>query len=64
MAARAEGRLLRTEGHSEAVTVLAVLAVLARSRAVRTDPVFRPAIEYRVTLRPAAGLPVILRSRG
>ena len=61
MAARAEGRLLRTEGHSEAVTVL---AVLARSWAVRTDPVFRPAIEYRVTLRPAAGLPVILRSRG
>lgn len=45
---------------AKAVTVL---AVLARSWAVRTDPGFRPAIEYRVTLRPAGGLPVVVRSR-
>jgi cytochrome P450 len=45
---------------AEAVTVL---AVLARSWTVRTDPAFRPAVQYRATLRPAGGLPVVPHSR-
>jgi len=47
----------------EQTDVHAEMAALARSWTVRTDPGFRPAVQYRVTLRPAAGLPVIVRSR-
>jgi len=45
---------------AEAVTVL---AVLARSWTVRTAPGFQPAIQYRVTLRPAGGLPMTVHLR-
>lgn len=45
---------------AEAITVL---AVLARSWAFDPVPGFVATIQYRVTLRPAAGLPVRLRAR-
>ena len=45
---------------AEATTVL---AVLARSWTVRTAPGFQPALQYRVTLRPAGGLPMTVHQR-
>jgi hypothetical protein len=45
---------------AEATTVR---AVLAQSWTVDTLPDFQATAQYRVTLRPAAGIPVILRSR-
>jgi cytochrome P450 len=45
---------------AEAITVL---AVLARSWTVRTAPGFQPAIQYRVTLRPAGALPMTVHRR-
>jgi cytochrome P450 len=44
---------------NEAVTVL---ATLAQSWTFRADPGFEAAPSYRVTLRPAAGLPMTLRA--
>jgi cytochrome P450 len=37
--------------------VITVLAVLARSRTIRTDPGLRPALQYRVTLRRSQACP-------
>lgn len=45
---------------SEAVTVL---ATIARSWTFRADPGFRPALSYRLTLRPSAGMPMTVHSR-
>lgn len=45
---------------SEAVTVL---ATLARSWTFHTAADFRPALGYQVTLRPAAGMPMTVRTR-
>jgi cytochrome P450 len=46
---------------AEATTVL---AVLAQTWAFGAVPGFRATVQYRVTLRPAAGLPVLLHARG
>ena len=46
---------------AEATTVL---AVLAQTWAFGAVPGFRATVQYRVTLRPVPGLPVLLHARG
>jgi cytochrome P450 len=40
-----------------------VLATLARSWSFSTAPGFRPTVSYRITLRPAAGMPMTVTAR-